>query len=452
MKKITTLILALLAVAGTAKAGEYVVYQPTAPLAISWDTSKYTGVQFDSNDDAYKAAVNFATLSKDDVIKIHVTNVGNDMSYELDYKVGDSWAWTKLESGVSYADGVITYTVATDDIATLIKQRGLVVKGIYFKMLDITVSSTNVADDGSYNFRTIVSTSTDLGTDWSPSVDLRYCDYSDVAEGDILRIDYTASGSDSQIQLQKNWSKYNDDTDKGSLSGTGSLDFTITSEMLTIMQETGDARNDNFALKGKNATITSVSIRKTLTKAGYRPVYIPAGGYATFFGASTLALPTGVTAYYVSATTDDTATLTSISNIPANEGVILQGTTGIYQLYTTDETAATVSGNKLSGSTSRQQITDATNKYVLYDNSGTAEFRKITANTYLDAYKCYLTTSSSAPTLNVTFDEGNGTTAISTVETRTEPTDGRTYNLQGQEVKVAKGGIFIKNGKKYIVK
>ena len=456
MKKIFTLMLLALATLGT-KAGEYVAYQPTAPVAISWDTSKYSGEQFDSKDKA-----SFVTLSKDDVIKIHITNVGSEFDYELDYKTGGNWDWTKLETGVTQSDGVISYTVQTDEIATLIKERGLVVKGIYFNMLDITVSSSNVESDGSYTFRTIVSESKALGDEddtnndtkaWSPFVDLRYLDYTDVVANDIMRISYSVTNNKvGQIQLQKNWAKYGSDdtTDKGNLSGTGTIDLTITSEMLSIMQETENNRDDNFVLKGKNTTVTGVSIRKSLLTAGYRPVYIPASGYATFYGESTCALPAGVEAYYVPETTETSATLTTLSNIPANQGVILKGAEGIYQLYTTNDAAASVEGNMLSGSTSRQQITDASNKYVL--NNSTPEFRRITANTYLDAYKCYLSASSAgAPSLSISFDGMGNTTGISNVQ-KTVVEDNRIYNLNGQEVKNAGKGIFIKNGKKYIIK
>ena len=105
----------------------------------------------------------------------------------------------------------------------------------------------------------------------------------------------------------------------------------------------------------------------------------------------------------------------------------------------------------LSGAVTRQQIAETTNKYVLYDNNGTPEFRPITANSYLDAYKCYLTTTATAPALSVVFGDDE-TTSIATPKT-TVTTDDRIYNLSGQEVKeLQRGGIYIRNGKKFIVK
>ena len=48
------------------------------------------------------------------------------------------------------------------------------------------------------------------------------------------------------------------------------------------------------------------------------------------------------------------------------------------------------------------------------------------------------------------FVEEDGATAIQSIEKATE--DGPVYNLQGVRVNAAKKGLYIKNGKKYIMK
>jgi len=470
MKKLFFFFVAALAVATSAQAGEYVVYQPAEPVTICWGGEGLTKSQ-PSIDGSY-----FKVLAEGDVIKIHTTNVANSPGYELIWrgKTDDEWRWVALtdidtsEDGVikytvkeeSYKIGETVYTTTADKVAASIKNRGIVINGINYKMLDVTVQSDNVENDGSYIFRTLVSESKSLGEEdgsgdgaaWSPFVDLRYCDYSNVKVGDIIRIAYSVTeNKEGQIQLQNNWGKYGDGdaTDKGGLSGTGSVDFTITAEMLNIMKETGSERDNNFVLKGKNTTITGVSLITYSTPAGYRPVYIPTSGYATFYGKSTLALPDGVEAYYVSATTSETATLTPISNIPANQGVILKGNEGICQLYTTTDDAASVNDNKLVGAINRTQITDASKKYVLYNNNGTPEFRKITADTYLDAYKCYLSTAAFAR-LSIIFDD-NYTTGIETINHETV-TGNLYYDLSGRRVANPTKGLYIINGKKVIMK
>jgi len=440
-------MLLVLATLGT-KAGEYVAYQPTAPVAISWDTSTYPGEQFDS----YQKA-SFVSLSKDDVIKIHITNVGSGFGYELVYKSGSDWTWTTLKTGDSQSDGVISYTVQSDDIATLIRDRGLVVKGIYFKMLDITVSSSNVESDGSV--KKTLKESYDCGN-WR-STDILSSGFTGLS-GDYITCTVTlnTAAEDGQALFQikggsgdnnQGWTTLTDgQVWMNANDGAKQATIPITDNELTAIKTYG------LALNGDSVTVSDVVYHYTPTKAGYRPVYIPASGYATFYGASTCALPAGVGAYYVSATTETSATLTTLSNIPASQGVILKGAEGIYQLYTTNETAASVTNNKLKGDITQTTMSGEGN-YILYNNNGTPEFHKAKANSKLDAYKAYLpaNNSGSAPSLSISFDGMGNTTGISNVQ-KTVVEDNRIYNLNGQEVKNAGKGIFIKNGKKYIIK
>lgn len=95
----------------------------------------------------------------------------------------------------------------------------------------------------------------------------------------------------------------------------------------------------------------------------------------------------------------------------------------------------------------------------IVSNAGSqlAEFRKAKTSSTLAANKAYLkisnSSSSSAPILKVVIDEKNSTTGIANVGLeRRMKDDNRIFNLNGQEVKVAKSGLFIKNGKKYFVK
>lgn len=461
MKKLFLLLFSVLAFTSQVRAGVYVAYQPTEPVAISWDGSAWPGVQLDTKDIAA-----FYTLSKDDVINIRITNVGTGMGFELDYKEGSGWTWTKLESA-SHTDGVISYTVESDDIANYIKERGLIIKGIYFKILDITVNTPSIDSDihdGDYTYQTLSNTDTDLGAGtWSPSVDLRYCGYQNLRKDDVLNIAYTVYNENTgTIQLQHNWSKYSDATTFTELTANsnGTLKITIDDDMLSKFTVEGDDRNSAFVIKGAYVTINSVTLT-TKKLAGYRPVYIPASGYATFYGASTCALPDGVGAYYVSSTTEESATFTGLSNIPANQGVILKGSKGIYQLYTTTDEAASVVDNKLVGSTSRQQITDASGKYILYNNAGTPEFRTITADTYLDAFKCYLNAPGGGPAkLNIVFaedenkqgEEPQGETTSIRNMTNTNVNNNVVYNMNGQRVGSNYKGMVIINGKKVIRK
>ncbi len=574
MKKLFLLLFSVLAFTSQVRAGVYVAYQPTEPVAISNNVGLWQGVQLDTKDIA-----TFYTLSKDDVINIRITNVGTNFEFELDYKKGEGWDWTKLNSA-SYTDGVISYTVESAEMANLIKERGLIIQGIYFKVLDITVTDNNSQLS---NTLPLLTGQSDLGN-WNKEVSLKdYYDFSTTEVGDVLEITYTSystlgSGDWATIQLQSNtkygsveawnaitdkcskgtqltnkqetlsitvdetiltalkngyaiikggnvilnsvtissskyniliktlisddcnfgewsgyyqtnnsnyftyaksgdilsiaysvegnggelqlidtnnWQKYSDKYAVSGLSGTGTTNFIINDALLAKLQA------GNIVIKGAgNITGKGVSLKMLATPAGYRPVYIPASGYATFYGASTCALPDGVEAYYVSETTTETAKLTSISNIPAGQGVILKGSEGIYQLYTTADAAASAENNKLDGSTSRQQITDASGKYVLYNNGGTPEFRKITENTYLDAFKCYLNAPGIGSKLNIVFaedenkqdEEQQGETNSIRNIANTNVNNNVVYNMNGQRVGSDYKGLVIVNGKKIIKK
>ncbi len=82
-------------------------------------------------------------------------------------------------------------------------------------------------------------------------------------------------------------------------------------------------------------------------------------GYAGFYSAYPVILPTGLQAYYIkqgevteqSGETAGTATLTEITDIiPAHTGVVLCGAEGSYSLYHSDSQAAAPADNLLSGS------------------------------------------------------------------------------------------------------
>ena len=113
MKKLLTFCAAISA-ATTLFAAERVVWEGNK--AISWNPEVYAGEQFETPDGT------FADLLKDDTIKVSVEAKIDAPQYVMTYKAGDSWAWTDLE-GVNVADGIMTYVVASDEIAGFIAQR-----------------------------------------------------------------------------------------------------------------------------------------------------------------------------------------------------------------------------------------------------------------------------------------------------------------------------------------
>ena len=129
MKKLLTLCAAICA-AATIFAAERVVWEGNK--AISWNSDVYAGEQFETPDGT------FADLLKDDTIKVSVEAKIDAPQYVMTYKAGDSWEWTDLE-GVNVADGIMTYVVASDEIAGFIAQRGLIFRGQGYDMTKIAV-------------------------------------------------------------------------------------------------------------------------------------------------------------------------------------------------------------------------------------------------------------------------------------------------------------------------
>ena len=473
MKKITLLLCALLLTAGVTKAGEYVAYQPSAPVAISNNSSLWTGVQLETGGKTI-----FPTLSENDVVKIHITNIATDAVAKVQFKVGDGWSWADIpDFTTDFDNGIISFTIkegtaywgdnnsnsqtfSAAEMAGWIKERGLIITGIHYKVLDITVQSVNVADDGS--FITTLKDSHNT-SNWSGEVIIKpgfkntSDDYITHTSGDYITatVSLNENANEGKAWFRVRGGGENGEWPKLTNNGEVTINSGDEAKTVNIKINITDAELeaiDTYSLEvtGQNTTVANVQYHYTLANAaGYRPVYIPASGYATFSGASTCALPDGVNAYYVSSIADNKAMTTPLSNIPANQGVILEGAEGIYQLYaTTDEPDAVIS-NLLTGVTTRTQITDVTNKYVLYNNNGTPEFRKINANTYLDPFKAYLNAPGAEARIALSFD--NETNGIDELKQQTAGSK-QMFDLQGRRVAKSTRGLYIVNGKKVFVK
>jgi hypothetical protein len=177
--------------------------------------------------------------------------------------------------------------------------------------------------------------------------------------------------------------------------------------------------------------------------------------------------PEGVTAYYITSKKKVNgityANLTPVPNnvIPANTGVLLYSeTAGTYYLTVGGE-AGTLTGNWLTGTAASTYVKG--DSYVLSNKEGIALYKAelnkaengATGTTHFlnNGFKAYL------PASNATGDQGvirfnfGGTTAIESVLNNGVDANAPIYDLSGRRVKNAvKGGIYIQNGKKFIVK
>lgn len=176
-------------------------------------------------------------------------------------------------------------------------------------------------------------------------------------------------------------------------------------------------------------------------------------------GAATLVLPyeatipSGVKAYTLSYTSGDEVSATEVSTtIPANTPVLINATAGTYTFEATDTKttkAAAPAKDALTGVWT--STTAPSGSYILYNGTDGLGFYKADGSTNtVAANHAYLTaTAATAKSLKINY---NGTTNISNI-TNDENANAPVYNIQGMRMgKNLPKGIYIKNGKKFVVK
>lgn len=182
--------------------------------------------------------------------------------------------------------------------------------------------------------------------------------------------------------------------------------------------------------------------------------YIPSAGYATYTTPNDVDFTgTGITAYKVSVIGASNVTLEEVTEAPAGTPLVLQATAGNYALKIV-ASAAAVSGNKLLVSDGTATTTDANTVYALASKGDPAVvgFYKVKAGTKVPAGKGYLSVAVTSAPEYLGFDGDGNTTSVSDVRSKMEEGRGEFYNLAGQRVAQPTKGLYIVNGKKYIVK
>ena len=215
---------------------------------------------------------------------------------------------------------------------------------------------------------------------------------------------------------------------------------------------------------GSNTSVLITNV--TFTEGSPVSATMGTYGYITF--ASTWALdlanlPDGLKAYYVTSSgiSASKVTLTEATTaVPAGTGLMLKGTANETYQIPVAASGSALSGNKLVGCTSSTDITSSTENYtsfyVLVNTETHPELQNIgtwvASNTLtIPAGKAYLdATGLSAARLSIAFEDE--TTGLN--DLRSEMSDGRSdyYNLAGQRVVKPAKGLYVKNGKKYIIK
>lgn len=213
---------------------------------------------------------------------------------------------------------------------------------------------------------------------------------------------------------------------------------------------------------GTNGVIYGIALKNPTTVSGT----ITDCGWSTFTSSypldlSNVTATSGATAYYASAASGNTVTLsTTTATVPAGEGIMVKGTAGETFTINTAASGTAIDGNLLKGQTTTGNVAGSTAgkyHYVFgFDNTDATKygFYNLTAATSIPAGKAYLetTTALAASRIAIVFDDDE-TTGINAVENmKTEVEDNVYYNLNGQRVMNPGKGLYIVNGKKVIIK
>lgn len=193
-------------------------------------------------------------------------------------------------------------------------------------------------------------------------------------------------------------------------------------------------------------------------------------GIGTFSAPFATLVPEGVTAYYAASKTANGATLAVMEGqaIPAHQGVILVGESGIASSLMVPaktngseiEADATIEGNLFchtAGTTHVLELGD----YVLgnrvningeYFTKGIA-FYQGTVGTVAGKNKAYIVLGADSQVKAYALDFGGEVTHITGVENNASDAGLPVYDLSGRRVsQLSKGGVYIRGGKKFIVK
>lgn len=178
-------------------------------------------------------------------------------------------------------------------------------------------------------------------------------------------------------------------------------------------------------------------------------------GYVTFSSTENYDFSNedGLTIYKVSAVNPSSVVLTSVDSkiIPANQGVILHGAEGSYNGNIVTS-ASSIAPNLLHASTTSTSYDAYNYMWILTANSANdgVEFNKMVSGS-LAAGKAFLVIDGggTASARSVVFEDGE-TTGISNVKVVRE--EGIIYNLNGTRIQNPGKGIYVKDGKKFIVK
>ena len=161
-------------------------------------------------------------------------------------------------------------------------------------------------------------------------------------------------------------------------------------------------------------------------------------------------VPSGAQAFKVTLS-GTTLAMTEIEDgiISIREPVVIKSTSASVLPESSATGSEDTKANDLHGTSTA--ITNPGNAYVLNKKSAGVGFYKLSSEGTIGAHKAYLTYNGNLAREFFAFDEG-GATAIEAPAATINVENGEIYDLQGRRVAQPTKGLYIKNGKKMVIK
>lgn len=244
------------------------------------------------------------------------------------------------------------------------------------------------------------------------------------------------SGGTFKVQTSDDGETYQDLKSYTEINGTQNESINLDENVRYIKWIYTEKVNGNVGIGIIKVTSTE---SVTVTSAGYAAIVTK--NNVSFYNSE-------VTAYIVTATATDQATLTEVEEAPAGTPLIVKAAAGTYNLTVIND-ATNVSGNLLQASNGTVKG-DGSTIFALGNKDGVG-FYVVANGVTVPAGKPYLVIGSGNGVKGFLAFNFGTPTAISNLEAQ-KAERGTLYNLAGQRVNKAVKGIFIQNGKKIVVK
>ena len=232
------------------------------------------------------------------------------------------------------------------------------------------------------------------------------------------------------------------------LVGDDVCNVNVTGQQTDVGVYTGDAAATASSLSNANYKLPTTGLTTPFEIADGMSISFADGQqWATWYSDHDYLVPPGTTAYVVSDVNESTGAVTAdaVTYVPKNVGVLVYRTATVADNITSDvytgDTDASITSCLRNGAPTPYK------DYILYNNGFV-----LSSVSTIGIHNCYLPGSAAAGARALFITIGDETTSLS-FETTDDADSDRWYDMQGRRIeKPLKKGLYIRNGKKVVVK